>query len=211
MRGDLLAELKLAKSRADKSNFYSPIDGVVTQMIADPRALSGSLVAQFNTVIARIDSPGSYIVKSQVLDFQMTSPKAGQNATVTLPHGEAIAGRVDFVAPVPVPEEAAQNPWSQTPQKESFRFDVWVRFDRPGPIIAAGTSAEVRVNLAQHTAKLCVPVNALRVDRGRPSLAVRHQKDGWRLVPVVTGRIDHARVEILSGAKSGEIVAASLW
>jgi macrolide-specific efflux system membrane fusion protein len=210
-RGDLESELKIAKTRADKSNFYSPVDGVVTQIIADPRALSGSLVAHFNTVIARVDSPGRYVVKAQVLDFQVSRLKKGQKANVRLPHGEVISGVVDFVAPVPVPVEAPQNPWSQVAQNQTSRFAVWVRFDRPGPIIAADTSAHVNVNLAQHSAKVCAPVNALRVDRGSSTIALRQSKGGWKLVPVQTGRMDHARVEILAGAKPGDTVAASLW
>ncbi len=211
IRGDLESELKLAKTRADKSNFYSPVDGVVTQIIADPRALSGSLVAHFNTVIARVDSPGNYVVKAQVLDFQVIRLKKGQKANVRLPHGEFISGVVDFVAPVPVPVEAPQNSWSQTSQKETSRFAVWVRFDRPGPIIAAGTGAQVKVDLAQHAAKVCAPVNAIRVDRGSSVIALRRGKGVWKLVPVRTGQMDDARVEILAGAKPGDTVAASLW
>ncbi|MGC4028747.1 MAG: efflux RND transporter periplasmic adaptor subunit [Steroidobacteraceae bacterium] len=70
-----------------------------------------------------------------------------------------------------------------------------------------GQFVEARVALAEHAAALVVPVSALQ--RLRDWDVVFVQEGGqYQALPVVTGRRDSSRVEILSGLQPGALVVA---
>ena len=73
-----------------EANFYSGIDGIVTDLIADPDNMGGSVNVYPGTPVARVEKPGSYIADATLIDTQIHRIKSGMSATVIFGDGTSV-------------------------------------------------------------------------------------------------------------------------
>ena len=202
------------ENQIKESQFFSPIDGVVTRLIADPRAVAGRVVADMNAVVARIDRPDYYIVKSQLLDTQAQSVKAGMPAVVRLASGVEFKGLVKFVSPSALTQSAGKANQYSMPSNNVGKitsFETEIAFEKSGEILPIGAAAYVKVTFGLVRAKQCLSWNSIRVENGRTFLSVFGEKSGWQDQEVALGRRGQHYVEVLSNIEPNLMIASSLW
>jgi HlyD family secretion protein len=88
-------------------------------------------------------------------------------------------------------------------------FEVRVSIDNPGGELKANMTANAEILLDEHKGVLTVPENAVIYDNQKnASVQVpdKHQKEGFRKVPVTVGLSNGSVTEIVSGLKSGDQV-----
>ena len=202
------------ENQIKESQFFSPIDGVVTRLIADPRAVAGRVVADMNAVVARIDRPDYYIVKSQLLDTQAQSVKAGMPAVVRLASGVEFKGLVKFVSPSALTQSAGKANQYSMPSNNVGKitsFETEIAFEKSGEILPIGAAAYVKVTFGLVRAKQCLSWNSIRVENGRTFISVFGEKSGWQDQEVALGRRGQHYVEVLSNIEPNLMIASSLW
>jgi multidrug efflux pump subunit AcrA (membrane-fusion protein) len=215
---NIVDQLEDLRKQVKSANFFSPIDGIVTKVIADPKSISGRIAAMNSALVARIDSPGRYIAKANFLDVQAKSVFEHMNAAVKLPDGSIYPGKVTLVSPVAVQPESNQGgdqarstPDQNSAPRASGSYLVTVEFSRPGQILPPLLLAEVRVIQAPVKVKQCVPWNALTVNDGTANLRLYSDKSGWISQNVELGRRGQYDVEILTPLPSEALVLLKLW
>jgi HlyD family secretion protein len=88
-------------------------------------------------------------------------------------------------------------------------FEVRVSINNPGGELKANMTANAEILLDEHKGVLTVPENAVLYDNQRnASVQVpdKHQKEGFRKVPVTVGLSNGSVTEIVSGLKEGDQV-----
>jgi RND family efflux transporter MFP subunit len=198
---DIRTQLLDTQNQIQKANYFAPISGVVTEIIANPKQMMGSVIAMPEAKVARIDQPGRYIVKASALDTQVIHLKQGMTADVIFEgSGERISSKITNVTT------------SETAEKDNMRFfDVYFEFAREGRILPRGFMVRVEVPISEGKKLPTVPWNAVRTD-GTRAFVLKHEKDyGWKEVEVEIGARGRHRVEIMKGLKAGDIVSATLW
>ena len=213
--------LKLQNDMAKKANFYSDMDGVVTSLIAEPESLTGKLMAMNSTLIARIEKPGHYVAKANLLDVQVTGLHEGLEATVVFPDQSRYQGRVAFIAPVAIAvhdddDSRRQNYLDPNASNNSAsgpaQYQLQIDFQRAGPMLPAGLTAITKVVLSKTNAKICLPWNAIDVANGTASIKTFQEGTGWQTKQLVLGKRGATNVEILSpDLKESTIVDSKLW
>jgi len=197
------------------SNFYSPIDGVVTAIIADPRSVVGKIRTSMNTTIAQVDKPGRYTISTSPKDFEVISLRKGQRALVRFADGSTIVGEVDFVSPVPAPKEAENsgNPFAwqveQAPSKENFAATIV--FSKSGEILPRGLSADVKIDVGTNAIERCLPWNSVRVVDGQARVLAFSEAKGWAELPISIGRRGEHFFEVTSELDPDLTIASALW
>jgi multidrug efflux pump subunit AcrA (membrane-fusion protein) len=199
------------------ANFYSGIDGIVTQLIVDPRSLSGTLGVMSGTLVARVDLPGKYRAEAQLLDTQVHSLKAGMRAEVILPDGSAIDGKVTFVSALPFDRKASDARGGGFGEATTGGADAMtsykavIDFERAGEILPAGLLAMARIVTNQYKSSRCVPWNAIEVDAGQAYIDMFTEGKGWARVPVELGRLGRYDVELKSKLPEAAVITSRLW
>ena len=197
---DLIKQVKSA-------NFYSPIDGVVTYIIADPKSIVGRVEARGRALVARIDSPGSYLSRAFLTDFQRIKVKVGDGVSVSLPDQHVLQGKVSFISPIDVkPEEENQQSDSAL---SSYRVDV--SFSRPGAILPEGLNAQMIFPSKEPKSQRCIPWNAVQVEDGKPVLKYYDENSGWIVKEVRLGRRGRYNVELLTELPESAFILSKLF
>jgi multidrug efflux pump subunit AcrA (membrane-fusion protein) len=203
-----------------QSNFFSSIDGVVTELIVDPKSLSGNLMVMAGTVIAKIEKPGRYRAEAQLFDSQVHGVAAGMNATVTLPDGTTIVGKVTEVSTLPTEKKVEISGYSSySYQNESETkatggltfYRVIVEFDRAGAILPPNLLADVSIIKSTHQAKSCLPWNAIQIVDGKPSIQILEDGKGWSRIPVRLGKRGRYDVEVETPLAASTVVKSRIW
>ncbi len=196
---DLQKQLQDVDRQIRESNYFSPITGVITHLILNPKQLSGAFLAMPQAQLARVDRPGEYIVKALAVDTQVSPLRIGQTATVTLEgSGEKYLALLQGITN------------SQVMSKQGLAlFEVTVVFKKEGPILGRGLLAKVDL-VASEKSAIQIPWNALYITPTRTTVLVA-QGSEWLEREVTLGTRSQSRVEILSGLKPQDVVVAELW
>jgi len=180
------SELRLAQTR-----LLAPDDGIVAARSATVGAVVSPGVELF-----RLIRQGRLEWRAEVTAAELGLLQAGQSATVELPGGTTVKGRVRQLAP--------------TVDRESRTALVYVDLER-SPAARAGAFARGVFELGRAPA-LTVPQSAVVLRDGYAWVFRAESAEGGvrvRQVKVETGRRNGERVEIVSGLRSGEQVVAS--
>ncbi|MEI6399068.1 MAG: HlyD family efflux transporter periplasmic adaptor subunit [Pseudomonadota bacterium] len=198
-----------------QSNFYSEIDGVVTDLIVDPKSLSGNLIVMPGAMVVKVDRPGIYRAEAQLLDTQVHGIKAGMKASVTLPDGSQFSGKVVFVSLLPMVPNLAQDPYaSPSPDKMSaavIYYKAIIDFERTGAILPPGLLAEVSIVKDEYKAKACLPWNAIEVSEGKAFIRVFEDGKGWQQIPITVGRRGRYYAEVMTPIAANAIIKSKIW
>ncbi len=204
------------------SNVVAPMDGLVLTKNVEIGDTITSGVSSFNagTVLFSVADVSSMIVKAGVNEVDIGKIHVDMPVKVTLDAYPkiAFAGRIARIAPAVRIDDKVRV------------FDVEVRLNAQGRELRSGMTANIEVAGEKKQQVLTVPVESVfsrdsqevvfvkkHVDAKTLAAAEKApkddkaKKDAWKLWfdkrVVTTGLSDNARVEILTGIKSGEEVA----
>ncbi len=198
---DIERHLDETNTQIKGANYYAPIAGIVTEMMVNPRQVSGAVIAMPDAKLARIDQPGFYRATSVALDTQAVHLISGMTAWVHFEAtGERIAGNIS---------EIKQN--VGLVKSGIVAFDVVVDFEKKGAILPRGYAVRIDVPLAEGKKMVSVPWNAIRFSKDGSEVLKYEKAIGWSQVKVELGIRGRHRVEIAKGLKVGDIVEAQLW
>lgn len=189
-----------------ESNYFSPISGIVSALIIDPRQFMGSLSADYDAVLAKIDEPFRFSAVIQALDTQVVKIKKGQKAQIQL------EGTSQFFEGFVTEINSMADPKTQL-------FKVMLDFKKDGEPIPAGLTARVIFKDGPTKTALTLPWNAVQVSGDMAWVTPSSPQDrsvatngtSGTKKPVKLGMRTADQVEILEGIREGEWVEASLW
>jgi HlyD family secretion protein len=219
--------IPISQSAADfrGSSVVAPMDGVVLTKNVEIGESITSGVSSFNagTVLFSVADVSKMIVKAGVNEVDIGKIRVGMPVKVTLDAYSKVqfAGRIDRIAPAVRVEDKVRV------------FDVEIRLDAQGRELRSGMTANIEVIGEKMQKVLTVPVESVfkRDDQEivyvkkaidpktfeepkkklEGDAARQAEKDAWKKFfdkrVVVTGLADNAKVQIVSGLKSGEEVA----
>jgi macrolide-specific efflux system membrane fusion protein len=200
-----------------EANFYSGIDGIVTDLIADPDNMGGSVNVYPGTPVARVEKPGSYIADATLIDTQIHRIKSGMSATVIFGDGTSRPGSVVFVSPLSstagnVADNGAGS-WGAPPNPTAKlpTYTVHIGFTRDGDILPNGLMAAATLVTDTVSGGRCLPYNALVFEGGKPHIKVFSEGSGWRKQPIEIGRRGRYEFEVKTSLDDSVIVQSKLW
>lgn len=197
---ELMRQKRENETKLKMSGFYSPIDGIVTELAVDPRKVTGTFLAAPGTRLARIDQAGEYTITAIGSDTNVTQLKAGDLGNVSFD------GRTDSI-----PCELIEIKSSRILEKEGVPlFDFTFHFKQEGEILPRSIMARIEVSLKSREKPL-IPWNALHIEPDKASVRVLNASNGWEERQVKLGVRGRHRVEVVSGIKAGDVVEAELW
>lgn len=177
------ANLRDLQVRMRKMSVAAPVSGLVLERTVRPGDLSAGAAAPW----FRLARDGQIELSADVSEDALARIRPGQGATVSLPSGEAVQGRVRFVSPQIDP---------QTKLGE-VRITLPVRRD----IRAGGFAQAVFDDVS--TSILAVPESAIRYDANGASVMVVGADNRVRRVGVQTGQRGSGLVQIVRGPPAG--------
>ena len=211
------------------SSVVAPMDGVVLTKNVEIGESITSGVSSFNagTVLFTVADTSKMIVKAGVNEVDIGKIHVDMPVRVTLDAYPKVLfkGKIDRIAPAVRVEEKVRV------------FDVEIRLDAQGRELRSGMTANIEVIGEKKAKVLSVPVESVfkrddqeivyvkkaidpkvfaeqqakKKDAKKEGDQKKDDKDAWKQFfdkrVVVTGLADNARVEIVSGLKSGEEVA----
>jgi multidrug efflux pump subunit AcrA (membrane-fusion protein) len=201
-----------------EANFYSGIDGIVTDLVADPDNMVGSVNVYPGTPVARVEKPGSYIADATLIDTQIHRIKPGMNATVTLGDGTSRPGSVVFVSPLSsiagnVADNGAGGSWGAPPNPSAKlpTYTAHIAFDRDGAILPNGLMASATLVTETVNGGRCLPYNTLSFEAGKPMIKIFSEGSGWKKQPIEIGRRGRYEFEVKTNLDPSVVVQSKLW
>ncbi len=184
-----------------ESNYYAPTDGILSELIVDPRQVMGVVEIKYGQVLGRIDQEGDYLLKAYVVDTLAAKLKVKQRGIL----------RFDGVSKeIPCHIENISN--SDYGVKENLPlFEVSILFRKPPEIRQRTLLAKVEFIVNQKENALSLPWNAIRLVEGKHTVVVRRKDGATSMQNVVLGIRGPNRVEIASGLTEGDDVEIDLW
>jgi RND family efflux transporter MFP subunit len=182
------ADLDAVQLKLRQTRILAPDDGVV----ASRTGVLGNVV-NTGTELFRLHRQGRIEWQGEVDARQLSEVRAGQRASVTLPDGQALEGRVRLVGPVL--------------NINTGRALVYASLPADSPA-KAGMFGSGSIELPAVTA-MTLPQTALVARDGRDYVYVVDQGNKVKSVLVKVGRRQQQRVEVLDGLKPAERVVAS--
>lgn len=162
----------------------APVTGRILQRTLRPGDIS---VASTATPYFRIARDGLIELDAELPDARLAQIKAGEPATVTLPSGEVVKGKVRFISP-------------RVDQATSLgRVRVELPYDpalRPGGFAQATFGGEAKGGLT-------VLASAVRYESGGPALMVVDKNNRVTTTPVKLGDRLGAYVQLIDGPPAG--------
>lgn len=177
------ANLRDLQTRLRKLSVVAPVSGVVLERTVRP----GDLSAGGGTPWFRIARDGQMELSADMAEDDLARIRVGQAATVTLPSGAQVHGRVRIVSP----QIDAQTKLGEV------RILLPARAD-----IRAGGFARVVFSDVGGTV-LSVPESAIRYDANGSSVMIIGADNKVKRVPVQTGARGAGLVEIIKGPAVG--------
>lgn len=164
----------------------SPIAGVVTRVAASP----GQVLHEEALQVAAVADPRRVELVFEAPPAAAALIRVGDTLQSSQPGTQAVSGVVTAIAP------------------SDENGVVIVRARPSGPVAPAGAVISARVATAAGTGAIVVPMDAVQTVEGSPSVFVSTPQ-GFRAVPVVTGRVADGRIEILRGLTGSERIAGA--
>jgi multidrug efflux pump subunit AcrA (membrane-fusion protein) len=178
-----------AQAALSYSEIRSPIDGVITD-----RPLFAGEMANAGQAVVTVMDVSTLIAKIHLAQLQATALKVGYEAAVTVPGQDApVKGKVTLISP-------ALDPGSTT-------LEVWVSVPNGDGKLKAGTPVHVSIEASIISNALCVPNEALIVDKaGNPAVMLIGADGVANQKAVTTGITDGHDTQIVSGLSAGDQV-----
>jgi RND family efflux transporter MFP subunit len=173
------------------ANVFSPIDGYVSERVAD----LGEYVAPSNKV-ATVVRINPLRVRIDIPEQAIPSVAVGQSVSVTTSAwpDRNFSGRVARISP------------NVTPTSRTMTIEAEI--DNSSAVLKPGQFATVRILQERSAPAVLVPVRAVRTEAGVSRLFV--MKDGYARERIVQiGQTEGDLIEIRSGISADEIVATS--
>jgi cobalt-zinc-cadmium efflux system membrane fusion protein len=174
-------------------NVRAPISG----RVAERKVELGTAVGRDNleTELFVVVDLSRLWVELAVSSSDLPLVREGQAVRITgrgMP--ETAMGKIVFVSPLL--------------EKETRSARVVAALDNPDGRWRPGSFVTAAIALNEHRADIVVPISALQTVEGRKVIFVRG-KDGFEVRGVIPGERDGEVIEIASGLKAGETIAAS--
>jgi HlyD family secretion protein len=198
---DTLDTISVAEQKVKEANYYAPMGGIVSEVLINPKQISGSFEIKPGQIIARIDKPGRYKVKAHAIDTQAKKIMAGTKAVVSFE-----SNNVQFEGNI---ASVQQSPLLQTDKLPVF--NVGVVFDSNGATIPRGLLTRVVVVVTSKVNAIAVPWQAISVTPNGNFVTQLDLKKRKKLVPVELGIQGEDRVEVKDGLNEGDIVYTHVW
>lgn len=179
-QGDLLAEVESNQSLKTYP-VYAPISGVIIQRHANQGEVTRDQVlfsiADFSELWAEL----------RIYPAQQAAVATGLPVTL-LTNGQTVSGRIEHIIP------HLSKPYQQ----------ARVKFDNRQLLLSPGLLVEARIQTDSFTSPLTIEKAALQTMEDQQGIFIK-EGEHFEFAPVVTGRSDGHRVEVLSGVKKGQI------
>jgi HlyD family secretion protein len=195
------ASLKQLEEQLGYTTILAPMDGVIlSRDVEMGDAVSSILVLGSTATLVMTEGDTSEVyVQGKVDEADIAHVYLGQPARIKVEsfRDRLFNGKVTKIAPMGV-------------QKDNVTtFEVRVSINNPGGELKALMTANAEILLDEHKGVLNVPENAILYDNQRNAsvqIPDRHQKEGFRKVPVTVGLSNGSVTEIVSGLKEGDQV-----
>jgi len=180
------AALRDIRTRAAKLSVTAPVGGLVLERTVRP----GDTSAVGTTPWFRLARDGEVELAAQLSEDDLANIRPGQHATVTLPSGVVVQGRVRLVSPQIDPQT----------KLGTVRVLLPVRRDVRAGGFARAVFEEVAGNVVS------VPETAIRYDADGASVVVVSADNRVKRVPIQTGQRGSGLVELTRGPPAGSWV-----
>ena len=185
------SSLSLARRTLSYANVFSPIDGFVSERVADlgeyvSPTTKVATVVRINPLRVRIDIPEQAI----------PSVGVGQSVSVTTSAwpDRSFSGRIARISP------------NVTPTSRTLTVEAEI--ENSNGVLKPGQFATIRILQERSAPAVLVPVRAVRTEAGVSRVFV--MKDGYARERIVqTGQTEGDLIEIKSGISADEVVATS--
>lgn len=195
------ASLKQLEEQLSYTTITAPMDGVIlSRDVEMGDAVSSILVLGSTATLVMTEGDTSEVyVQGKVDEADIAHVYLGQPARIKVEsfRDRTFSGKVTKIAPMGVEKDNVTT------------FEVRVSINNPGGELKANMTANAEILLDEHKNVLTVPENAVMYDNQKnASVQVpdKHQKEGFRKVPVTVGLSNGSVTEIVSGLKVGDQV-----
>lgn len=208
----LTTVLRDGRRQLGETRIVAPISGVVTRRFVQ----IGELVASLNSFSAgspifRIEDRSKMLIKLQVNEIDVARLRLAMPAEVVVDAfpGRKLDGKVTKVAPTSVSQGQAQISASGT--EAVVKYEVEVTLLRPEADLKSGMSAKCTMMVLDRRGVARVPIDYLGEADGETYLMIRQPgskpDDKGTKTKVTVGARSATHVEIVSGAKEGDLLA----
>ncbi len=195
------ASLKQLEEQLGYTTIVAPMDGVIlSRDVEMGDAVSSILVLGSTATLVMTEGDTSEVyVQGKVDEADIAHVYMGQPARIKVEsfRDRTFNGKVTKIAPMGV-------------QKDNVTtFEVRVSINNPGGELKANMTANAEILLDEHKGVLTIPENAVLYDNQKNAsvqIPDKHQKEGFRKVPVTVGLSNGSVTEIISGLKEGDQV-----
>jgi HlyD family secretion protein len=195
------ASLQQLEEQLSYTTIVAPMDGVIlSRDVEIGDAVSSILVLGSTATLVMTEGDTSEVyVQGKVDEADIAHVYLGQQARIKVEsfRDRLFYGKVTKIAPMGVEKDNVTT------------FEVRVSINNPGGELKANMTANAEILLDEHKSVLSVPENAVIYDNQKnASVQVpdKHQKDGFRKVPVTVGLSNGSVTEIVSGVNQGDRV-----
>jgi HlyD family secretion protein len=195
------ASLQQLEEQLSYTTIVAPMDGVIlSRDVEIGDAVSSILVLGSTATLVMTEGDTSEVyVQGKVDEADIAHVYLGQPARIKVEsfRDRLFYGKVTKIAPMGVEKDNVTT------------FEVRVSINNPGGELKANMTANAEILLDEHKGVLTVPESAVVYDNQKnASVQVpdKHQKDGFRKVPVTVGLSNGSVTEIVSGLKQGDQV-----
>jgi len=195
------ASLKQLEEQLSYTTIVAPMDGVIlSRDVEIGDAVSSILVLGSTATLVMTEGDTSEVyVQGKVDEADIAHVYLGQPARIKVEsfRDRLFSGKVTKIAPMGVEKDNVTT------------FEVRVSINNPGGELKANMTANAEILLDEHKGVLTVPENAVLYDNQKSAsvqVPDKHQKEGFRKVPVTVGLSNGSVTEIVSGLKPGDQV-----
>jgi len=195
------ASLQQLEEQLGYTTIVAPMDGVIlSRDVEMGDAVSSILVLGSTATLVMTEGDTSEVyVQGKVDEADIAHVYMGQPARIKVEsfRDRLFNGKVTKIAPMGVEKDNVTT------------FEVRVSINNPGGELKANMTANAEILLDEHKGVLTVPENAVLYDNQRNAsvqIPDKHQKEGFRKVPVTVGLSNGSVTEVVSGLKEGDQV-----
>jgi HlyD family secretion protein len=195
------ASLKQLEEQLGYTTIVAPMDGVIlSRDVEMGDAVSSILVLGSTATLVMTEGDTSEVyVQGKVDEADIAHVYMGQPARIKVEsfRDRLFNGKVTKIAPMGVEKDNVTT------------FEVRVSINNPGGELKANMTANAEILLDEHKGVLTIPENAVLYDNQKNAsvqIPDKHQKEGFRKIPVTVGLSNGSVTEIISGLKEGDQV-----
>jgi len=195
------ASLKQLEEQLSYTTIVAPMDGVIlSRDVEMGDAVSSILVLGSTATLVMTEGDTSEVyVQGKVDEADIAHVYLGQAARIKVEsfRDRLFYGKVTKIAPMGVEKDNVTT------------FEVRVSINNPNGELMANMTANAEILLDEHKGVLTVPENAVIYDNQKNAsvqIPDKHQKDGFRKIPVTVGLSNGSVTEIVGGLHEGDQV-----